>query len=56
MLLDRPASFLYRHHRNLYLPMVAFGCEYRCIVRIGVVLAAALLVRMLMLLPFVQSH
>jgi hypothetical protein len=56
MLLDRPACFLYRHQRNLYLPMLAFAAEYRWIVRIGVVAAAALLARLVMLLPFVQSH
>jgi len=55
MLLDQPATFLYRHHRNLYRPMVALAAEYRWIVRIGVMVAAALLARLMMLLPFVHA-
>ena len=40
MFFDRPAQFLYQHHRNLYLPMLAFASEYRYIVRTAVFLAA----------------
>ena len=36
MLLDRPAQFLYGHHRDLYLPMRMLATEYRWIFRTGV--------------------
>ena len=41
MLLDRPARFFYRHHRDLYLPMRVLATEYRWIFRtcVGAVIA-----------------
>ena len=49
MLLDRPARFLYRHDRDLYVPMVAFAAEYRWLLRAlvitGTLIAALLLGR-----------
>ena len=41
MLLDRPAQFLYGHHRDLYLPMRMLATEYRWILRACVGLAVA---------------
>jgi hypothetical protein len=56
MLLDPPARFLYRHHRNLYQPMRLFACGYCCLLRIGVVLAAAWLGRMILTSPRVLAE
>jgi hypothetical protein len=36
MLFDRPARLLYRHHRDLYIPMRLFATEYRHIVYLSV--------------------
>lgn len=43
MLLDRPAQFLYWHHRDLYVPMRVFAVEYRWILRTSVAVAVALI-------------
>jgi hypothetical protein len=56
MLLDPPARFLYRHHRNLYQPMHLLSCHYCCIVRVGVVLTAAWLARLILTSPHILTE
>lgn len=55
MLLDRPARVLYRHHRDLYLPMLTFATEYRWLVRVGVILVAAAFGRFLLTRPSILA-
>lgn len=51
MLFDFPARILYRHHRDLYEPMHVVSCNYRCLVKIGVVLALAYTARVALTSP-----
>ncbi len=44
MLFDRPARYLYEHHRNLYAPMRVLATHYRHIVFLGVAIFTVWLV------------
>ncbi len=48
MLLDRPGRFLYRHGVNLYGVMRILCTDYRYFVAVGVVLVAALIIRLIL--------
>ena len=55
MLLDRPARVLYRHHQDLYLPMLTLATEYRWLVRAGVIFVAAAFARVVLTRPSILA-
>jgi hypothetical protein len=54
MLLDRRARFLYRHHDGGYLRALACATEYGLLLRLGVVLGAAMLARLILTSDYVR--